>query len=498
VDRGLRVAVIGAGMGGLAAAVDLAARGHRVTLLEQHAGPGGKIREARVGDAPIDSGPTVFTMRRVFDELFAHAGASFEERVDLAASDRLARHAWPGGSRLDLFRDLDRSSEAITDFAGPTEADAYRRFAAESQRMYETLDDTFMRRERPGMVELALSMGLLGMPKIAATRPFSTLWKALGQRFGDPRLRQLFGRYATYCGSSPFSAPATLMLIAHAERMGVWLVRGGMQRLAEALADLAAEHRADLRYHTRVERIETRNGRAAAVHLGDGERLAVDAVVFNGDVQALSAGLLGADVRGAIPERRGEARSLSAITWSVLGEAHGFELDHHTVFFGDDYPDEFASIFERREITAEPTVYLCAQDRGPGRTRDNADPAGAERLFALINAPPRRFSESELQDLEGRVFERLARLGLELRVNGHERRVTAPQHYAERFPGSDGAIYGWPTHGATGSFKRWGARSRVPGLYLAGGTVHPGPGVPMVAMSGRLAAARLHADLAGA
>jgi 1-hydroxycarotenoid 3,4-desaturase len=484
------VIVVGAGIGGLAAAIDLAASGLRVTLLERHANPGGKMREHRVGDQLVDAGPTVFTMRWVFEELFARAGARFGERVQARQSELLARHAWVDGSRLDLFADLDRSAAAVAEFAGATEAAAYRRFARESQQMFETLDHTFMRVERPSPTGLTRALGLGGLPKLYATKPFATMWRELGKIFKDPRLRQLFGRYATYCGSSPFDAPATLMLIAHAERAGVWFVDGGMQRLADAMATLAEELGVALRYGADVTHLHAPQGRVRGVELEDGERIDADAVVFNGDVMALNNGLLGHAVRQATQPRPGEPRSLSAITWSLHARTEGFPLHYHNVFFGSDYPDEFSSIFARRRVTAEPTVYVCAKSRV-----DESAPADREPLLLLINAPPRPFPDDELAAIEDRTFEFLQRHGLEVDIEGGAGQRTTPNDFARLFPGTDGAIYGWPTHGWSGSFKRHGCRAKVPGLYLAGGSVHPGPGVPMVAQSGRLAAAAVRSDL---
>ncbi len=484
------VVVIGAGIGGLSAAIDLAARGARVTLLERLAAPGGKMRELKVGGHAIDAGPTVFTMRWVFEELFQTAGADFAEHVDLVQAAELARHSWLDGSRLDLYEDVERSVEAIGDFAGSTEAAAYRRFAQESQRIFDTLDHSFMRREKPGPVALGLSLGVRGMPRLYATKPFTSLWQELGRLFKDPRLQQLFGRYATYCGSSPFDAPATLMLIAHAERAGVWIIDGGMHRLAQAMARLAEAQGATLRYQAEVARILTAHGRASGVELADGERIAADAVVFNGDIAALTCGLLGEDMQRATPPRRGEARSLSAVTWSLAARARGFPLAYHSVLFGSDYVDEFASIFQRGEVTREPTVYICAKGR-VSRAEDD----GPEPLFLLVNAPPRPMSDAEAQAIEERTFALLERHGLTIEVDPAARVRTTPTDFATLFPGSDGAIYGWPTHGWSGSFRRQGSRAHIPGLYLAGGTVHPGPGVPMVALSGRLAAASVRADL---
>ena len=472
--RDRHVVVVGAGIGGLAAAIDLAASGVRVSLLERQATPGGKMREHDVGGFRIDAGPTVFTMRWVFEELFSAAGAALTDHVQIVQADVLARHAWLDGSRLDLFTDLERSVDAIGEFAGATEAEAYRGFARESQQIFETLDHSFMRRERPSPVGLTFALGLGGVPRLYATKPFTSLWQELGRIFKDSRLQQLFGRYATYCGSSPFEAPATLMLIAHAERAGVWFLEGGMHRLARAMADLASRLGVTIRYDADVARIITERGRAAGVVLQDGERIDADAVVFNGDVAALHAGLLGDGLRGATPPRSGERRSLSAITWSLAAATQGFPLHYHNVFFGSDYPDEFASIFQRSGVTREPTVYICAKGRAAHPT-----PSGAEPLLLLVNAPPRPFDEAELTAIEENTFALLRRHGLQ--IDHHEDRcvMTTPNDFARLFPGTDGAIYGWPTHGWTGSFRRHGSRASIAGLYLAGGTVHPGPGVPV-------------------
>ncbi len=486
------VVVVGAGIGGLSSALELRARGFDVTLLEQHDTPGGKMREVTTVGGGIDSGPTVFTMRWVFDALLEKLDARLDELVDLEQAGCLARHGWLDGSQLDLFADVDRSVEAIREFAGDGEAEAYRAFSAKTARVFETLDQSFMQAQRPTLAGLTFSVGLLRPMRLLETRPFASLWDELGSVFSDPRLRQLFARYSTYCGSSPMASPATLMLIAHAEQAGVWAVKGGMQRFSEALSGLAERRGVTARYGERVAEVLMYKGRASGVLLESGERIAADAVVFNGDVNALAEGLLGQAARKAAPDRRPEPRSLSALTWSIRGRASGFPLQYHTVFFGGDYPAEFAAIFDRQQVCDEPTLYICAQDRPmDGGDRDAGH--GAERLFILMNAPPRTLSADEIQRYEERVFSLLDRHGLS--IDADERTVTAPQDFAARFPGSGGAIYGWPTHGWSGSFRRGGSRSRIKGLYFAGGTVHPGPGVPMTALSGRLAADSVEADL---
>jgi 1-hydroxycarotenoid 3,4-desaturase len=486
--------VVGAGMGGLAAAADLARRGARVTVLERAAAPGGKMRHVQAGGAAIDGGPTVFTMRWIFAGLFEDAGRRLEDALTLHRADILARHAWRAGGRLDLFADVDRSAEAIGDFAGARDARGYRDFVGRSGDIFRTLQHSFIAAQRPSPLGLVRRVGRLDA--LWRTAPWATMWQALGTHFTDPRLRQLFGRYATYCGCSPFLAPATLMLVAHVEQDGVWLVQGGMRRVAEAIRDLAESQGASFRFGTEVLDIVVDRGRAAGVRLADGEVIAADAVVFNGDVAALGQGLLGGAARRAARDTPRAARSLSAVTWCVNAPTRGFPLTHHNVFFAEDYAEEFAAIFRRRGITIAPTVYICAQDRGHGTVAGGMP----ERLLLLVNAPADgdlgEMPEAVLHDLQARSLALLRDCGLEVAVEEANTTVTTPGGFHALFPGSGGALYGRASHGATGTFARPGAASRLPGLYLAGGSAHPGPGIPMAAMSGRLAAARLLEDAA--
>ncbi len=259
-----RVAVIGAGIGGLVAALDLAVAGHDVTVLERQASPGGKMRAVMAGDVAIDAGPTVFTMRWVFEAIFADAGTSLADHVGLRAAEVLARHAWEDGSRLDLFADTERTADAIGALAGAREAAGFRAFTARSRRVYDALETPFLRAGRPTPLSLVRAAGVRDMLAIS---PFDTLMRALGSHFADTRLRQLFGRYATYCGSSPYLAPATLMLVAHVERDGVWLVQGGMHALAAALATLAAARGVVFQYGAAVRSIEV-SGRSWLHRIG--------------------------------------------------------------------------------------------------------------------------------------------------------------------------------------------------------------------------------------
>jgi len=246
-------------------------------------------------------------MRDVFERLFADAGSTLETHLTLRPLDILARHSWGGVDHLDLFADIDRSAEAVAAFSGADEAERFRRFMAQAKRTYDTLEPSFIKAHQPGNpLTLAQRVARRGLGDLRHIDPFATMWQALGKYFRDPRLRQLFGRYATYVGSSPFSAPATLSLIAHAEERGVWSIEGGMHRLADAMAGLAARLGATLRYETEATEIVVAAGRCKAVRLASGERLEADAVVANADAAALAAGRLGGRAAGAVPGvRRG-------------------------------------------------------------------------------------------------------------------------------------------------------------------------------------------------
>lgn len=482
--------IIGAGMGGLSAAISLAREGYAVTVLERAATVGGKMREVEAGGAQIDAGPTVLTMHWVFDALFEAAGARLGDYVALQKLSILARHAWSNGAQLDLFADEAESANAIGAFAGAAEARGYLDFCAEARRMYETLREPFLTASRPNPLTLTSRVGLARIGELFAIRPFDKMWNALGLHFRDQRLRQLFGRYATYCGSSPFDAPATLMLIAHVEQDGVWIVEGGMQRLAEALQSCAETLGVTFRFNADVSQIEAKAGHVSGVQLRGGERIEADAVVCNADPGALAAGLFGHDATHAVVANNAK-RSLSAVTWAVQAETREFPLIRHNVFFSDDYAAEFKAL--ERSLPTDPTIYICAQDRD-----DLAATDGPERLLILANAPAhgdaRPFTSAELDACETNMLNRLHRCGLELAPSAMVR--TTPTDFNALFPATGGALYGRATHGWAASFQRPGARSKIPGLYLAGGGVHPGAGVPMAALSGQQAAQSILADRA--
>ncbi|MEM7525031.1 MAG: 1-hydroxycarotenoid 3,4-desaturase CrtD [Pseudomonadota bacterium] len=404
----------------------------------------------------------------------------------------MARHWWPDGATLDLFADPAKSEEAVGGFAGRAAAQEFAAFSAEARQLFEAFEGPVMTAAAPRLG--ALTRHVMRRPGlIPAMAPHLTLAQGLARRFSDPRLRQLFGRYATYVGGSPYKAPAILSLIWRAESSGVWRVEGGMGRLAAAMARAAEAQGAAIIYGVEAAEIDIRGGAVAGVVTRDGQRRPAERVVFNGDPAALRRGLLGDAPRRAVSDAATTPRALSAYVWSFAAKPGGVALAHHTVFFGAAPRAEFDDLAAGR-MPRDPTLYVCAQDRGA-----QTSPSGDERFEIIMNAPPttpsaRTAPEEERDACRTLTFETLARFGLTFAPAPETDRLTTPTDFARLFPASDGSLYGRSPHGLTATFQRPVARTSTTGLYLAGGGAHPGAGVPRAALSGRRAAEAIVKD----
>ncbi|MCC6873126.1 MAG: phytoene desaturase [Sandaracinaceae bacterium] len=487
------VAVVGAGLGGLSSAIHLAARGYSVTVLEAGEGPGGKAGVTHVGGLELDTGPSLLTLPDVFDETLRAAGTSLAEEVTLRELSPAFLYLWPDGTRLALERDPQASLDRVREALGGEAASDLQSFMRYAERIWREAAPRFVRGPAPSLRQL---LALSSLRAMAAIDPLRTMAQAIDAQVRSPHLRDVLWRYATYNGSDPRRAPATLSCIAHVDLAEGGLGgEGGVAALVRALVRAGERLGVRYRFGARVQAIEIERSisrsHVRGVRLAGGERVRAAAVVANADVAHVGETLAPKAVA------RGGPPSMSAYNAIVRAQDDPSRVAH-TVLFPSRYEAELADIFDRDRPPREPAVYVCAQARAHARGRFEG---GAEPLFVMANCPPEPEHGSRSQDtwhaLRARVIERLQKARL---IHSGDAIVweRTPADLARRFPGSRGALYGAASISRTSAFVRPPNRARgVRGLYFASGSAHPGGGMPLCVLSGRAAADALCADLGG-
>ena len=487
------VAVIGAGLGSLAAAIRLAAAGWRVDLYERLAGPGGKAGSQSLDGYRFDSGPSLLTMPWVFDALFAAAGKRREDYLEFIPLEVICKYFWDDGMVLRTWADRQTLIAELRRTTGESQERLHAYFER-CRRIYDIAGELFLEhnpREPSTILSLQFFRSLLRLGGIDAGR---TLAEAHEQAFLSPRLRQLFNRYATYNGSSPYRAPATLCIIPHVEYAGgAYAVGGGIQAIPQALDRLARELGVQLHYQTPVERIlhrrDAKRGRyrVRGVTVG-GAELEYDAVIAGADVRPVYDDLLQDQEAPDIVRYRKLEPSSSALVF-FWGMKRKFpELELHNIFFSRDYPDEFRAIFDRHRCPADPTIYVNITSKV---TPADAPP-GRENWFVLINAPCDigQDWEAETARVRERVITRISellRIDLESEIAAES--VMTPRDIQLRTASHGGALYGISSNSRSAAFSRHPNRSRrYRGLYFCGGSTHPGGGMPLVLLSAKITA----------
>jgi phytoene desaturase len=493
------VAIIGAGIGGLAAAAQLARRGLAVRVYERNPLVGGKMNLVTANGYQFDTGPSLITMPQVLARHFAECGRRLEDYLTLSPLTPLCRYFWPDGKRLDASSDMATMVAGLAQL-DPADAAAYPRFIAHARQLYRRTAATFIFGSlEPGDLLRALLRAPLDPLRID---PFRTMHQAVSSFFRDQRVRQLFDRYATYNGSSPYLAPATLCVIPYVEyRFGGWYPQGGVYQIAKAMARLAEEMGAEICVNTEVAEVIVAHGRAGGVRLADGGATRARAVLSNVDVLHSYSQLLPPGVKW-----RYDAQRLASIEPScsgfviLLGVRRQFpQLAHHNIFFSRDYRAEFDAIFERKQPAPEPTIYLAATSKSD----PTQAPPACENIFVLVNAPyiseqtAAGWWDEYKQAYRNLILARLREFGIELEAEIEYEQIITPADLAARYGAWRGAIYGLSSNQRMAAFMRPPIRAReVKRLYFAGGSTHPGGGVPLVTLSGRLAARLIAADLA--
>jgi diapolycopene oxygenase len=484
-----RIAVVGAGFGGLAASIRLASSGYDVDLFEKQDFVGGKAASLRLGGYRFDTGPSLLTMVPVFRELFEYAGTDFDRRVKIVPLEPLCTYFFPDGAVLHSSSDPERFAENIRGMTGASGSRAdLRGFLTHGRKIYDTAAWLFLHNSLhdPGTyADRRAWSALLNLRKIDA---FRSLDRANRSFFSDPRLVQLFNRYATYNGSSPYRVPATFNIIPYIEYgTGGFAVEGGIFAISKALGSLARETGVKIHLGTQVERIEVRDGRVRGIAVG-GKSLAYDAVVSNADVVHTYDRLLHG---GPYPWRRRYSRlepSSSALVFYWAMSRSFPKLGVHNIFFSGDYKQEFSEIFDGKKIPEEPTVYINITSKV---TPEDA-PAGGENWFVLLNVPFDNGQnwQGDIPAVRSRVLRILeSRLGGG--IGGHiaAEEVMTPKDIEKNTNSAYGSLYGVSSNGVFAAFKRHPNRLRSPrGLYFCGGSSHPGGGMPLAVLSGKIAA----------
>jgi phytoene desaturase len=497
------VGIIGGGLAGLAAACTLAARGHAVILWEKNEWLGGKAAVLEQDGFRFDMGPTILTVPRVLHRIFAEAGHRTDEFLDLRRLDPQWRCFFDDGTVLDLREDTAAMQAELKAYAPGTEG-GYAEFLKMSERLHEVSEKFFFWRPVEDLrdtMDLRRNMDIATLKDVMALRMGTTVAGQIRKRVGDARVAQMLDHFVQYVGSSPYASPAVLCGIAHMQTHdGVWYPMGGTRAVPIALEKLARSLGVEFRTGRSVSRIVTRGGRAAGVETEDGVVTEVGAVVSNMDSVRTYRELLGGEPARQFAKRWQREPACSGVVL-YLGLDRAYEhLLHHDFVFSRDPEEEFDAIYNRGEPAPDPTCYIAA----PSRTEPGVAPPGGEALYILVHTPylrPHHDWAAMLPAYRKVIFEKLGRCAgmadLEDRIRV-ERHLT-PQDIHERYRVLDGAIYGLASHGRMfGAFKP-GNRSRdLPGLYLAGGAAHPGPGMPMVLMSGWIAGAAVDDDMRAA
>jgi len=481
------VIVVGAGMGGLASAIALAAAGRQVVVVEAHERPGGKAGEVVVDGVAFDTGPSVLTMVDSIDELFQLAGTTLADELTLLRHDRVFRYHWPDGTALDVHFDPADTLTAVARTFGQADADELAGFLAYAARIWDVAAPAFVYGHAPSL-STVWSMRSVGARALTALDPFRTMQRAIDAQVRSPYLRDLLARYATYNGSDPRHAPATLNCIAHVElSMGCWGVQGGLYALVQALVRVAERLGVVVRTRSPVAEILVDGGQVGGVRLASGETLRSRAVVANADVAHVVTDLLPRSAARRGPRASG-AMSTSGTTLIVRHQGRP-DAAPHEVLFPQPYREEFADLFDARRPPRVPTVYLCHQGAAHGRPMW----PGATGSFLMANAPAVPDGAPPDPSLGERLLERAVTSGL-LRDPEVVWARTATD-LAAAYPRTGGGLYGAASNSMLAAFQRPANRVRgLPGLYLASGSAHPGGGVPMCLLSGRAAATALLSD----
>ncbi|MCC5944497.1 MAG: phytoene desaturase [Bernardetiaceae bacterium] len=481
----MKAVVIGAGIGGIASAIRLSKMGFEVDVFEANSYPGGKLSEIWVGDYRYDAGPSLFTLPEQVEELFLLCEEERELHFQYDAIDPVMRYFWEDGTMLNAYADRDKLCEEIETKLGEPKAHI-QQFLDLSQRKYELTSDIFLKSSLHKMSTFFNKKALRAILELPKLELFKTMHAANEAQFKNPKLVQLFDRYATYNGSDPYQAPATLNVIPHLEfNMGAYIPRNGLYDITKSLVRLAEKMGAKFHYNQKIDKIWVENTEAKGIEIG-GKKQTYDLVMSNMDVFNAYKVLLPEQKQPEMILKQPKSSSALIFYWGMDCEFP--ELDLHNIFFSRNYKAEFEHIFKKRTLYQDPTVYIFISSKHCPKDA----PKGGENWFVMINTPANDGSQDWdrlIAQAKQQIIDKLERMLLKY-VGKHivAEEILDPRTIESKTSSSGGSLYGSSSNNRYAAFLRHANFSnQIKNLYFCGGSVHPGGGIPLSLLSAKIA-----------
>jgi phytoene desaturase len=489
------VALIGSGLGGLSSALLLSKKGYDVTVFEMSSTPGGKANSLLINNFRFDTGPSLITMPFILEEILQTAGYKLRDYLSLTRLDLLCKYFYPDNTFINAYSDIEKFSSEIENKTSDT-SNSLKKYLDYCKKIYSLTTDVFLLNSPTEAKNLSSKKAIRALINFKHIDVFRTVDKANRAFFKDPKTIQMFNRYATYSGSNPYLAPATLNTIQHVEySLGGYICKGGVYKIVQVLFELCKENGVKFHFNSKVRKIDLFRNKVTGINYKDEyeSNLAenFDIIISNADVNYTYKNLLRDE--SSSPARRYESLepSLSAIVfyWGIKGEYP--ELETHNIIFSEDYKGEFEEIFELKRTPSDPTIYIYISSR----YNPSDAPKGCENWFILVNAPYISDQDwnKEIKATRERVIRKInSRLKINLNDIILAEEILTPEKIELQTGSRLGSIYGISSNSRSAAFLRQQNRSKeYKGLYFCGGSAHPGGGIPLVMLSGKLAAEQI-------
>lgn len=484
MNRKKTVAIIGGGLGGLSAAVSLAQSGFEVSLYEKNNHFGGKLNRLEKDGFGFDLGPSILTMKHIFEKLFTNSGVKMEDYIPTVRVLHEWRSFFPDGTMIDLYGDLEMM-EKLNQHLTKQDIEEYRAFLDYAKDLYELTEEGYFNEGLDTVPEIIKFHGIKDSLKM--TKGLASMYDGIEKYISNPKLRDMLAYFVKYVGSSPYEAPAILnMMIYMQHAQGIWYVPGGMHKIAEGIVKLGEELGVQFYKNTEVNHLITENEEIIAATLTDGTVIEADYFISNMEVIPAYKYLLNEEdsFLEKLEKKFEPASSGYVIHLGVKGEYP--QLRHHNFFFSKDLKKNFEQLSVKKELPEDPTIYLV----NVNKTDETQTRLGYENIKILPHIPyipDDPFTQEEYEAFEHRVFEKLENMGLtDLRKNIVTKDVWVPEDIKETYYSHRGAIYGTVADRKKNyGFKHSKESEKYENLYFVGGTVNPGGGMPMVTLSGQ-------------